>query len=91
MQLLGVAKIDEHRAHAGAVPAVDVTPAIPDHPGTRQVEPEVTRVVEQHAGLGLAPRIRRRALAARRVADLDSRDFGDELEQPGMHHLDGGL
>src|ERR1019366_2354408 len=70
VQLLHVAEVNEHRAHPGALAAVDVAPAVPNHPGTRQVEAEVARGVEQHARLGLAPRVGGNLAATGGIADL---------------------
>src|ERR1019366_4505046 len=91
VQLLHVAEVNEHRAHSGALAAVDVAPAVPNHPGTRQVEAEVTCSIEQHAGLRLAPRVGLGFIAPGRVADLDPLDLGHELTQPVVHRLDDGL
>ena len=40
LQFLRVAEVDEHGPHAGAFAAVDVAPAIADHPRAGEVEPE---------------------------------------------------
>ena len=92
LQFLGVAEVDEYGPHAGAFAAIDVAPAIADHPGAGEVEAEVARRVEQHAGLGLAATVvGMRDALARGIASLDACDLGDEFPQSGVHGLDDGL
>src|SRR5581483_11982943 len=72
LQLLGITKIDEYRAHAGAFAAIDVAPAITDHPRAGKVETEGCGGIEQHARLWLAA-TRWFALAGI-IADFDAID-----------------
>ena len=82
-------EVDEDGARSGAVAAVDVTPAITDHPGPAQVEPQCRRGIQQHPGL--------RFTAERRFAlpgittDFDARDLGDQSLQFGMDGFNHNL
>ena len=49
-QLLRVAAIDEHGAAAGVFTAIDVAPAVADHPGAGEIEAEFAGRAQQQAG-----------------------------------------
>src|ERR1017187_7034627 len=63
LQLLGIAAINENSFAAGGMAAINVAPAIADHPASREVNVQLARGAAQHAGLGLAAIAIRRALA----------------------------
>ena len=87
-----VAEIDENGADAGALAAVDVAPAVADHPGAGKVETEEHSGVGEHTGSGFAAVVFGviDALAGG-VAGFDVSDRRDELAEAGVHRFDDGL
>jgi len=91
-KFLGVSEVDEDGAEAGALTAVDVAPAVADHPRAGEIESESLGGVGDHPGLGLAAVvIRVGATLAGRVADLDVLEGRDQFAQASVHRFDDGL
>ncbi len=86
-----VAEIDKNCADAGALAAVNVTPAVADHPRPAEIEIEEQGGVGQHARGGFATVVLRvvEALPGG-VAHLDVRQGRDEPTEFGVHRIDDG-
>src|ERR1700710_2306407 len=76
-QLFHVTEINEHRAHAGVEPGVNVAPAVADQPRACKIESEIARRFEKHSRLRLAPWIRWSAGQAGGVTNVNPLDLGN--------------
>lgn len=86
-----VAEIDKNGADAGALTAVDVTPAVADHPGPAEIEIEEQGGIGQHARGGFAAVVLRVVeTLPGGVAHLDVRQGRDETTEFGVHRIDDG-
>src|SRR5215212_9034829 len=89
-QFLRVVEFDEHGPNPGAFAAINITPAIADHPRSSTIDPKIARCIEEHAGFGFAAPvwwgISRRV--AGRVADLNARELGNQPLEFCVHRLD---
>lgn len=89
VEFLGITKINEHGPQSGPSAAIDVAPAISDHPRSCEVEIESGRRVEYHSWFWFASS--GRFAAAGIVTDFDAVDRGDELAQAQVHGFDDAL
>lgn len=81
-----VAEVDKDGAATRRVSAIDVAPAVTNHPTTRQIDAKLTGRIEQHARKRLASWVGGRTSASV-VASLDMVDGGYELDQVSMEPL----
>lgn len=87
-QNLAIAPIDKNRAATGGVTAVDVPPAIANHPTAPEIQVEQGGSLEHHRGFGFAAFAGLTVICAAVVADLDKFDLGDLFAQAGVNAFD---
>ena len=86
-QRLAITVIDENGAATGGVRAIDVAPAVTDHPARGKIDVESRRGALKHARLGLAALTRLAMLCTRVKTNFKTIEDWDQFRQPLINGL----